>query len=505
MRNLLCMFFRKALPKLLAVSLLTIPAQAEDSSYTSTKVDGHSANYVTIDMTDGVEAKMMLANGVTNSAQSVADMAKENGAFAAVNGTYFDAYSGYPVPYGVIIQDGKMLCAGSGSGAVAGITADGRLLVDRMHPTLSGLINHEQEFSIWRINFPSDEDTAVTIFTPEYQGPVTPPEGARTVLVDSTSHVTSIVSGIFTPPQGGFGLSYNPGWAYLADQKFHVGDHVEYIVEYQTTFTTASDWENVTQAVGAGPSLIINGTITADGAAEGFVEDKINVNRSTRSFIGAKADGKILIGNIGNATLKEAASVCQSLSLVNAMCLDGGGSVGLYYNGKKAAGRDVNNALGFFPVGGQTKPQAPATPGDVAYGRSQNLLLDNDTVTLYAYSINGNNYFKLRDLAYLLNGSEAQFSVGYDSVTQAVTLTGGQSYEAVGGEGALQAERTLNVHSTQAALHIDGRLQHVTAYNIDGNNYFKLRDIAQLMDFGVGYDAGSKLVLVDTSTGYVGN
>ena len=126
-------------------------------------------------------------------------------------------------------------------------------------------------------------------------------------------------------------------------------------------------------------------------------------------------------------------------------------------------------------------------------------------MTLYAYSINGNNYFKLRDLAYLLNGSEAQFSVGYDSVTQAVTLTGGQSYEAVGGEGALQAERTLNVHSTQAALHIDGRLQHVTAYNIDGNNYFKLRDIAQLMDFGVGYDAGSKLVLVDTSTGYVGN
>lgn len=504
MKNPFCALFRRILPALLAFSLLAVPAQAEDSSYTSAKVDGHAANYVTIDMTDGVEAKMMLANGVTNSAQSVEDMAKENGAFAAVNGTYFDAYSGCPVPYGVIIQDGKMLCAGSGSGAVAGITADGRLLVDQMRPVLRGLINHEQEFTIWRINFPSDEGEAVTIFTPEYQSPITPLEGTRTVLVDSNGQVTAIVSGAFTPPQGGFGLSYNPDWAYLADQKFHVGDYVEYTVEYQTTFTAASDWGNVTQAVGAGPSLIINGTITADGAAEGFVEDKINVNRSTRSFIGAKADGNILIGNIGNATLKEAASVCQSLSLINAMCLDGGGSVGLYYNGKKAAGRDVNNALGFFAAGGQTKPQIPATPSDTAYGRSQNLLLDNDTVTLYAYSINGNNYFKLRDLAYLLNGSQAQFSVGYDSATQAVTLTGGQPYETVSGEGILQAERTLNVHSTQASLYIDGQLQNITAYNIEGNNYFKLRDIAQLMDFGVGYDAGSKLVLIDTNAEYVG-
>lgn len=488
---------------LLALSLLAIPARAGDSSYTSTSVNGHSVNYVTVDMSGNVEARMMIANGVTNSAQSVAGMAKDNGAFAAVNGTYFDAYSGYPVPYGVIIRDGKMLCAGSDTGAVAGITGDGRLLVDRMQPVLNVLVNGEKKVTAWRINFPSEESEAVTIFTPEYQSPVAPPEGAKTVLVNSAGQVTSIVVGSFTPPQDGFGVSFNPGWAYVADQRFHVGDHVEYTIDYRTTFTAASDWANVTQAVGAGPSLIINGTVTADGEAEGFVEEKINVSRGTHSFIGATAEGKILIGNIGNVTLKEAASVCQSLSLVNAMCLDGGGSVGLYYNGQKTAGRDVNNALGFFTASKQTKPQVPAAPGVTAYGRSQSLLLEGKAVDLQAYNINGNNYFKLRDLAYLLNGSQAQFSVGYDAAAKTITLTGGQPYKAVGGEGALQAERTLKVQPTQAALYINGQLQDVTAYNIDGNNYFKLRDLAQLMDFGVGYDVVSKQVSLDPNTGYM--
>lgn len=503
MKNL---FLRKIIFMLLVFSLLVAPAQADDSSYTSTSVNGHSANYVTIDMSGNVEARMMIANGVTNSAQSVTGMAKDNGAFAAVNGTYFDAYSGNPVPYGVIIRDGKMLCAGSGTGAVAGITADGRLLVDRMQPTLNVLVNGEQKVTAWRINFPSEESEAVTIFTPEFPSPVTPPEGAKTVLVDSAGQVTSIVTGSFTPPQDGFGISFNPGWIYVADQRFQVGDHVEYTVGYRTTFTDASDWENVTQAVGAGPSLIINGTVTADGEVEGFVEDKINVNRGAHSFIGATADGKILIGNIGNVTLKEAAAVCQSLSLINAMCLDGGGSVGLYYNGQKTAGRDVNNALGFFTTSGQAKPQTPptpATPSVTAYGRSQSLLLDGNTVNLQAYNINGNNYFKLRDLAYLLNGTKAQFAVGYDTAAKAISLTGGQPYEAVGGEGVLQSERTLKVQPMQAALYINGQLQDVTAYNIDGNNYFKLRDLAQMMDFGVGYDAVSKLVSIDPESGYV--
>jgi len=56
-----------------------------------------------------------------------------------------------------------------------------------------------------------------------------------------------------------------------------------------------------------------------------------------------------VIGNIGGASPQAAAEYCQSLGLVNAMCLDGGGSINLYYDGKKiATGRDINNGLGFI-------------------------------------------------------------------------------------------------------------------------------------------------------------
>jgi len=47
----------------------------------------------------------------------------------------------------------------------------------------------------------------------------------------------------------------------------------------------------------------------------------------------------------------------------------------------------------------------------------------NDAVNAFeAYNIGGNNYFKLRDLAYVLNGTAKQFEVGYDNATKAITL-----------------------------------------------------------------------------------
>ena len=96
----------------LTLGLLTLSVSADSSKYTSTSIDGHSTNYVTIDMSDGVRANMILADGTLNSAQPLAEMAESSGAFAAINGTYFSAYDGYPVPWGTIIQNGKLLHIG---------------------------------------------------------------------------------------------------------------------------------------------------------------------------------------------------------------------------------------------------------------------------------------------------------------------------------------------------------------------------------------------------------
>ena len=56
-----------------------------------------------------------------------------------------------------------------------------------------------------------------------------------------------------------------------------------------------------------------------------------------------------------------------------------------------------------------------------------------------------------------------------------------------------------NVQVSNQALSIDGELVEAAAYNIDGSNYFKLRDLAALMtgtgsQFNVDYDAPNMIV-----------
>lgn len=148
---------------------------------------------------------------------------------------------------------------------------------------------------------------------------------------------------------------------------------------------------------------------------------------------------------------------------------------------------------------------APAqSAGKTVSPTAHSMTVDGKSVQPAAYTIDGNNYFKLRDVAAMLSGTEAQFQVGYDAGTRAISLTTGQAYTAVGGElSALPAgdQRAVN---TPSAVYVDGKQVSFTAYNINGNNYFKLRDLGQALDFYVGWDAGTRTVIVDTARSYDG-
>jgi hypothetical protein len=49
---------------------------------------------------------------------------------------------------------------------------------------------------------------------------------------------------------------------------------------------------------------------------------------------------------------------------------------------------------------------------------------------------------------------------------------------------------------------VDGASVDISGYNIEGSNYFKLRDIAAAVDFGVWYDESESAVRVETDRGY---
>ncbi len=131
------------------------------------------------------------------------------------------------------------------------------------------------------------------------------------------------------------------------------------------------------------------------------------------------------------------------------------------------------------------------------------VLVDGKRVDFVAYNIDGSNYFKLRDIAQALSGSEAHFEVGWDGEKSAISLQKGMSYTAVGGELSGTPVTDPRPVRTGASLTIDGKPFGIAAYNIAGNNFFKLRDLAAVLDFGVGWDESANTITVDTDESYV--
>jgi hypothetical protein len=153
---------------------------------------------------------------------------------------------------------------------------------------------------------------------------------------------------------------------------------------------------------------------------------------------------------------------------------------------------------------GATAPVTPVPPvGLIATPTASTVLVNGQNVAFDAYLIEGNNYFKLRDLAFILNGTQKQFAVGWDGTANAISLTSGQPYEAVGGEMEGRGAGAKTSTPTSSRIILDSKEVNFTAYNIDGNNYFRLREIATLLDFGVDWIHETRTVIIDTSSGYV--
>lgn len=123
------------------------------------------------------------------------------------------------------------------------------------------------------------------------------------------------------------------------------------------------------------------------------------------------------------------------------------------------------------------------------------LTVDGRPAAPAAYKIDGSNCFKLRDLAMLLNGTAAQFSVDYDGAVRIVT---GQPYRPVGGELAGVPTAKAPASASRDPVYIDGVERQLTAYKIGGSNYFKLRDLGDALGFQVGYDSATGTASIRT-------
>lgn len=152
----------------------------------------------------------------------------------------------------------------------------------------------------------------------------------------------------------------------------------------------------------------------------------------------------------------------------------------------------------------RVNPAQPAVPsGDsipasgTAVASTQTVTVDGREVEFQMYALkdendNLTNYIKLRDIAYVLNGTKAQFSVGYNNAAKSISLTTGQPYQAGGTEMTTPFSGDRAYTGGVQALRIDGKDAAMTAITLTddnggGYNYFKLRDLGRALGFNVGY------------------
>ena len=127
---------------------------------------------------------------------------------------------------------------------------------------------------------------------------------------------------------------------------------------------------------------------------------------------------------------------------------------------------------------------------------SQNLTVNGEKKNTEIYNIDGNNFFKLRDMAMLLNGTSSQFSVDFDAASGTIAVKTGAAYTSVGGELTTGTDKSASAVLSEQKVTINGSAVELTAWNIGGNNFFKLRDLGEALNFNVDWDGDTATMLV---------
>ena len=147
-----------------------------------------------------------------------------------------------------------------------------------------------------------------------------------------------------------------------------------------------------------------------------------------------------------------------------------------------------------------TKPASPLQP--VVAPTLATVVVNGREIVMEAYNINGNNHFKLRDLALALAGTAKPFDIGWNSASGTIALTSGREYIPVGGELATPSDLIPQlIRKNAQKMLLDGAAINLSAYSIRSFTWFKLRDIGELLNFSVLWDGVTRRIIVNTDAG----
>ncbi|MBO5417911.1 MAG: phosphodiester glycosidase family protein, partial [Clostridia bacterium] len=270
--------------------------------------------------------ELLKNSGGVDKTDTVMNHAKgEADTVAAINGDFFSYYKGTQnFSLGIEIKDGELLQSHIKPEMAAGFLKDNVLSLSYVDFSATITAPDGTQMPLAHINKPTDYYGAVLMYTPDFNGAVSPnlPSGitAVTVVDDIVTAKGISVGGIIPIPENGYILAINDNMTPFLDSKFNIGDSVKIDINVTPSI------EDVTTAFGGGTLLLQNGQKTA------ITHDVSGTH--PRSVVGTNSDGTVIYLMTVDGrqtvskgvTLSQLADICKEFGMVNAINLDGGGS-----------------------------------------------------------------------------------------------------------------------------------------------------------------------------------
>lgn len=138
--------------------------------------------------------------------------------------------------------------------------------------------------------------------------------------------------------------------------------------------------------------------------------------------------------------------------------------------------------------------------GEMANPVTTSLCLDGKNQQLDGFLFHQNNYFKLRDIAELFQGTEKEFQVEWNPQKKAIMLYSSQAYISTREEAvSSQKDGAKMIQNSDASLYIDGEKKVFDTIMIGNHNYFKLRDIMDAFDVEVLWSGKKNMIYLNTN------
>ncbi len=287
----------------------------------------------------------------------VSQIAEEQRAVAAVNGTYF-AYTGKPL--GSLLIDKELVSTPIYDRTALILSDDRKTYIDNVMIDCYFLTARGVKYNITGVN-QGRENGSIILYTPAW-GEQTGTNSDGVELIIAGSVVKEIRLGNSTIPQDGYCISVSGPVAQFIHDNVKAGDKIDLHIKI-IPFTANPG--PIRHMISGGPRLLKNGVVYVSKNEEKFKSD-IARGRAARTAAGVTKEGKLLLVTVDGlpreksarndkssigVTLEELADLMASLGAVEAMNLDGGGSTAMWIDGtvvnRPATGYEqkVSNAI----------------------------------------------------------------------------------------------------------------------------------------------------------------